>query len=515
MQPVQLHVIHDWGGGAARWVEDYCRADRQRRNLVLKPVADAAGIGRRLALYEGSPAAAPVASWELDPALVSSAVTHPRYHAVLREVLKTWGVEAVLVSSLIGHSLDALATGLPTAVVLHDYYPFCPAIHITYRDRREGSPGRVCQSCPPERLAQCLARNEHHRFFRGLTPGEALAVRAQFVALAQAPPVTLVAPSPSVQRHLLALEPRLAGAKFRVIPHGMAVPEGNSPVSTVPEGDSPIFAARKLGQSPARKLGQSPARLTAVVLGRLSPEKGLHLLKETLPELARLCDVVLLGCGKPGRALARRGVRVIPDYDRVRLPALLAELGADFGLLLSVVPETFSYTLTELIHCGVPPVAVNRGSFADRIEDGATGFLIAPSKEDLLGKVRMLSARPEWLAAVRRNFQQIEPRPLEAMVREYRELLPLPRFSERRRAVGLGAAVAGRLRDAAAPPAAAGDKTFEARVDEVYAAARVKVACTPRLRPWQRPLVRLALAGGYGLAKLGCRLVGRRKSRAA
>jgi len=267
-------------------------------------------------------------------------------------------------------------------------------------------------------------------------------------------------------------------------------------------------------------LGQSPAKLTAVVLGRLSPEKGLNLLREALPELSRLCDVVLLGCGRPGRALAGVGVRVIPDYERGRLPALLAELGADFGLLLSVVPETFSYTLAELIHCSVPPVAVNRGSFADRIEDGATGFLIAPSKEELLGKVKALSERPECLAAVRRNLEQIEPRSLEAMVREYHEVLPLPRFSERRGAVGLRAAGAGRLRAAAAPLAtaplaAAGDRTFEARVDEAYAVARVKVACTPRLRPWQRPLVRLALAGGYRLVKLGCRLVGRRKSRAA
>ena len=511
MQPVQLHVIHDWGGGAARWVEAYCRADRRRSNLVFKPVADAAGIGRRLALCEGTPGAAPVARWELDPPLLSAAVTHPRYHAALREILETWGVEAILVSSLVGHSLDVLATGLPTAVVLHDYYPFCPAIHITYRDRRQGGPGTVCSSCTPGRLAECLARNEHHRFFDGLTPGEALAVRAQFVALAQSPPVTLVAPSLSVERHLVALEPRLAGANFRVIPHGVAIaaPEGDSPISgtSVPEGDSPIFAARKLGQS--------PARLTAVVLGRLSPEKGLHLLREALPELSRLCDVVLLGCGKPGRALARAGVRVIPDYDRVRLPALLAELGADFGLLLSVVPETFSYTLSELIHCRLPPVAVNRGSFADRIEDGATGFLIAPAKEDLLGKVRMLCARPEWLAAVRRRLDEIEPRSLEAMVREYHEVLPLPWFSERRRAVGLGAAVAGRLRAAAAPPVLAGDKTFEARVDEVYAVARVKVACTPRLRPWQRPLVRLVLAGGYGLVKLGCRLVGRRPKNSA
>ena len=479
--PVQLHLLHDWGGGAARWVADYCRADRHRRNLILKPVASVSGVGRRLALFADLADPQPIACWDLHRPILATAAAHPRYRAILREVVDVYGVQAIVVSSLVGHSLDGLETGLPTAVVLHDYYPFCPAVHICYRDRREDGPGTICTSCPPQRLAECLAHNEHHRFFRGLTVGEAWASRERFVAMVQSAGVTLVAPSPSVERHLRALEPRLAGARLRVIPHG---------IEPLPH----VEATR-----PARP----KARLTAVVLGRLSPEKGLELAAQALPGLTRQCDVVLLGCGESGRPLQRPGVTVIPAYDRCRLPELLAGLQADFGLLLSFVPETFSYTLSELWACHVPPVAVNRGSLADRIEDGTTGFLIQPTVQGLLDQVDAIVAHPELLAAVRRNLAQLPHRSLQSMVAEHQELLRVAPFPVGRCIRG---SIAERLPTVAAGPHVRADQTFEELLDQFYAAVRVKAACSPRLRPWQRGIARFVLAGGYKLVKLGCRL---------
>ncbi len=513
--PVQLHLLHDWGGGAARWVADYCRADRNRRNLILKPVASISGIGRRVALFADLADPQPIACWDLHRPILATAAAHPRYRAILREVVDVYGVQAIVVSSLAGHSLDALQTGLPTAIVLHDYYPFCPAIHICYRDRREDGPGTICTSCPPHRLAECLADNGHHRFFPGLTVGEALEVRERFVAMVQSAGVTLVAPSPSVERHLLALEPRLAGARLHVIPHGIeplahvdaARParQGARPgaCEKTGTGSEPMCENRgktACGEVPVPVFSQA---LTAVVLGRLSPEKGLELVAQALPKLTRQCDVVLLGCGESGRPLQGPGVSVIPAYDRCRLPELLAGLQADFGLLLSLVPETFSYTLSELWACRVPPVAVNRGSLADRIEDGTTGFLIPPTVQGLLDRVDAIVAHPEMLTQVRRNLARLPHRSLQSMVAEHQELLPVAPFPEGR---CTGGSIAERLPTVAAGPHVRADQTFEELLDQFYAAVRVKAACSPRLRAWHRPIARILLAGGYKLVKLGCRL---------
>jgi glycosyltransferase involved in cell wall biosynthesis len=491
--PVQLHLLHDWGGGAARWVADYCRADRNRRNLVLKPIASVWGVGRRVALFADLGDPQPIACWDLQCPIVATAAAHQRYRAILSQIVDDYGVQAMVVSSLVGHSLDALATGLPTVIVMHDYYPFCPAMHICYRGRGEDGPGTICTSCPPERLVECLAHNEHHRFFPGLGVGEALAIREGFVAKARSASATLVAPSPSVERHLLSLEPRLGAARLRVIPHGI-------------EPSAPVGAEPPAGPK---------ARPSALVLGRLSPEKGMDLLAQALPGLTRQCDVVLLGCGESGRALEGPGVTVIRAYERFRLPELLAGLQADFGLLLSLVPETFSYTLSELWACRVPPVAVNRGSFADRIEDGATGFLIPPTVRGLLDRVGEIVAHPDLLAAVRRNLAQLPHRSLEAMVADHQEALPVASRPEGRCARGssvgrLGGAGCQPAATAAAGPHVRADQTFEELLDEFYAAVRIKTACSPRLRGWQRGVARFVLAGGYKLAKLGCRLARRR-----
>ena len=491
---MQLHLLHNWGGGAARWVEDYCRADRKRQNLVLKPIADVSGPGTRLALYEHLADARPIACWKLDPPIRSCAVTHPGYRQILAEIRHLYGVEAIVVSSLAGHALDALATGLPAAVVLHEYFPLCPALFIVFRRRGQAGPGTFCTSCPPERLADCLAHNEYYRFFDDLTAADVLAIRDRFVALVQSGPVRVVVPSPCVRRHVVMIEPRMDRVEFHVIPHGMEPLRGEGEDSALrkPAGGKPM----------------------AVVLGRLTHEKGVELLASALPELVRTCDVVLLGCGEPGLALAGPGVKAIPAYDRQRLANLLADLDPDFGLLTSIVPETFSYTLSELMACGIPPVATDRGSFADRIEEGVNGFLFSADVGALLAKVRSLCERPEQLAEVRRNLARFQPQSLEAMVARYHELLPVPALREDACARGLSPMGSLRVPVAEAAAQLPADKTFETAVDELFAMARVKVACSPRLRAWQRPIARVLLAGGYGLVKLGFRLLGRRKKAA-
>ena len=72
------------------------------------------------------------------------------------------------------------------------------------------------------------------------------------------------------------------------------------------------------------------------------------------------------------------------------LPKILQSLKPDLGLLLSNVPETFSYTLSELFAAGIPPVASRLGAFVDRIEDGVTGWLVSPGGDDLLDKLSEL-----------------------------------------------------------------------------------------------------------------------------
>ena len=85
------------------------------------------------------------------------------------------------------------------------------------------------------------------------------------------------------------------------------------------------------------------------------------------------------------------------EHDEQRLSALLRSLAPHAGLLASVVPETFSYTLSELSVLGIPAIATALGSFNDRIVDGENGFLFTPDPDALLALVRLLSVQPAML----------------------------------------------------------------------------------------------------------------------
>ena len=51
-------------------------------------------------------------------------------------MLLRYGVGQVLVSSLVGHGLEALRTGLPTALACHHSYPLWPILHADFGDAR-------------------------------------------------------------------------------------------------------------------------------------------------------------------------------------------------------------------------------------------------------------------------------------------------------------------------------------------------------------------------------------------
>ncbi len=511
-KPVQLHVMHNWGGGLGRWVHDYCRGDKAHTNMALKPYGTLECFGEGLALYAHVDDPQPIRTWKLDPPIHSTAITHVQYQEILQEIIRTYGVSSMLISCFIGQSLDVLRTDVATVVVCHDYYPFCAAITIRF----EG----ICQSCTRDRLASCFAHNDQNLFVRQAGAEYWTALRESFVLTMRSRSIPMVAPSENVVNNLTRLEPRLAGPHFHVVPHGIDTSRF-PPADPAPGKNPPIPSCRVPATYTSAAVKHEKPR--AVLLGRMTADKGALLLAEALPELTRLCDLVLLGCEEGGQRFAgERGVTTVPHYKLYDLPALLAEHQPDFGLLLSVWPETFSYTLSELMCMGIPPVATRLGAPGERIEDGVTGFFIEPNSADLLRRMHELVARPEQLAAVRRNLAQVKHRTLEEMTAGYAPLLPLPAFSAQRYIRGstsmktdLALAAGTMYPWSAATLQPSTDwildqfvhrETFGGLVDRVYEVAQAKVSRTPRLSAWQRPMVRTVLSGGYNILKFGKRI---------
>lgn len=393
--PVRLHVSHSWGGGLAKWVRDFNRADHQSgrgTGLVLRSVGVFGAFGQRLTLHVGDEDVAPVRFWELGVPIHATAPSHTEVRAILREIIEDFGVEQVLVSSLIGHSLDVMRTGLPTLMVAHDHHPFCVALYASF--------GGECRSCDRQRLDHCLRQNPEHRFFQGVNATDWMALREAFVDTVTQANLPIAAPSRSVAERWQSMMPALDPRQFRVIEHGLNLP-------AAPPFDPPE---------------QGPLRV--LVLGRLSPEKGSTLLRAMLPDLLEFCELLLVGCGdRVDSALKDPRVTIVADFNNPALPQTLAALRPHVGLLMSTVPETFSYTLSEMWHCGIPVVATAHGALADRIEQGLTGFAEPADAWALLQRLRLLAANRDLLSSMRLRLLSQTTRTVEQMVKDYDALL--------------------------------------------------------------------------------------------
>ena len=466
-----LNISHSWGGGLARWINDFAEADGDHISLTLRSVGNKDVAAHSLALYmKGQPA--PLGQWSLTTPILSSAVGSAEYRGVLAEILAAFPIRAVVVSTLIGHSLDLYRLGLPVIHVLHDFFPWCPPLYAHFE-----SP---CTQCDSDRLTECLKKNKAHEFFRNEPTEYFIGFREHLLNVLQSEEVSLVAPTESVRNRWQQLAPGLQSTRIDVIGHGLP--------------KSQIKAFRKARWQPDAK-----RKPHVLVLGSLAKHKGGDILSKALPDILEDFDVTLLGCGDSIRKFpSQPGLTVKRWYQLHELPELLADIKPDLGLLLSVVPETFSYTLSELYAAAVPPVATHLGAFVDRIEPGETGWLIEPKKKALLKQLAALAKDPGAIEKVKNHLLAMHIDTTKEVAKRYLALLPdydagaLPRPL----AKSVLAPQSAKLGSSEPPPAALvipENSTYRMAMTQFLDYSLVRLQQVTGVRRLLRPLVSLPL----------------------
>lgn len=108
--------------------------------------------------------------------------------------------------------------------------------------------------------------------------------------------------------------------------------------------------------------------------GAVKPHKGAQLLGEIVPDVP--CHVFGGGDADLLRDLRRRGTFVVHGYYRAgELPSLLAAHGIGLVVLPSLVPESYSLTLSEVWQAGAVAAAFEHGAIAQRIREHGGGVL--------------------------------------------------------------------------------------------------------------------------------------------
>ena len=387
MSGCNLHVSHSWGGGIGRWVDDFVHEDVHSRNLVLRSHGTAGACGLELRLTEGA-SGSELGRWVLERPIAEIADRHSEYRRILDSIVSGQRVTHVYVSALIGHALDALELGVPTTIVHHDYHPYCAALFSHF--------SRVCTDCSRTRLAACLKSNPLSAPSRRNGPDHWLAIRERWLDLVTMDEITHVVPSASVGAQFAALEEAMEGVRFHVIPHGQRPAED-------------CFGGAEDGR-----------RLRLVLLGRLSYEKGLADFHAIATDLLAIADVALVGAGPPGALFATLpGVELVRRYKSGELTRHLRRLRPDLALSLSIVPETFSYTLAEAWAHRIPVAARAVGSLSDRIDHGHNGFHLGGSAQAILAGLRELDADRGRIRSAQRALPPVRRDEVAEMVDRY------------------------------------------------------------------------------------------------
>lgn len=400
-KPTLLHIGMDWGGGLQQWIDAFIDNRPEYHHLVLVSCGETQRqrYGERFNLCWQGVSGEVLDTFSFSQVIAATCVEHAEYQAMFDNIVRRHAVAGVVVSSLIGHAMYCLESGLPTLRVLHDYFPHWPSLEAKLDS------ATITESDINEALA-----HSKQEPFGAIDKALWQTWQQAENQLLKSDSVTIIAPDQSVKSNLLKLPFSECFEKTKIIPHGiLPLPAVNYTVN------ADVF--------------------TVVVLGRVNPIKGQKLLEQCFAELAEHRDIrfVLLGCGQlaADKYVANPQVKTIADYDQSKLAELLTKHTPQLALILSQAAETFSYTLSELQSAAIPMLATRRGALNNRVEHEKNGFLCEDG--EFVAMILSLKQDPQVLLKVHQQLKnQITLTPQQAF-QAYRQYLPKKSISVTRK----------------------------------------------------------------------------------
>ena len=351
-----LVIDHDLGGGANLYRRDWIEKQRQGQHSVGLIVYSILRLGYVLSIYSGKDVR-PVgvfAGHELAPLLealsppqilYNDAVSHP---------------DALAWAQLLA-DYKRLRPDCSLTLALHDVFPICPSPHLLNADNRFCDVPQDLNRC-----VDCLARS--HQPFVDLYKHHGIAAwRKDWGALLGcADEVSSF--SESGRRYLVRAYPNLDPAHIALRPHA---------VGQLTRQDAERVAA---WQSTRQASG-----VIAVVGSITSSAKGagvVHALAHWLHAQGSPWTIRVIGSCSPALRLPGTVYGETGPYAPDALTDHVLAQSPDIFLFPSIVPETFSFVLHEIVRYGRPVAALAIGAQGDFLERHEQSVRLPPEAQD-------------------------------------------------------------------------------------------------------------------------------------
>lgn len=225
--------------------------------------------------------------------------------------------------------------GVPYDITVHDYGWFCPRVNlVNHSGEYCGEPAvKICETCTGTDVTGLRERSQ----------AELAGARRVFCPSAD----TRI----RIEKHF-----ELANVTVRPHPEWIAEPQG------------------------AREASSASDLVVVATLGRLSGHKGLRVVREcaahALEWALPLRFVVIGGTSDDEAFKGLTNVEITGPYQEDEVDGLIDRHGVQVAFLPSVLPETYSYTLSIALRNGLVPVAFDLGAIAERMRRSRTGTLL-------------------------------------------------------------------------------------------------------------------------------------------
>ncbi len=271
------------------------------------------------------------------------------YDIIVSDILYRYKIELLHIRHIAWHSLNlpsiAKSMNVPVIYSMHDFYSICPTVTLSNES------GKYCAGTCNSNLKDCKAALWEDGEIINLKNNYVYRWREQFKEFLTYCDV-IISTDDSAKLQVCKIFPEVEG-RFVVIPHGR---------------DFPLMY-------PGEILGNAPERVKVIVPGNISQAKGALLIKKMIEE-DKKNQLEFHFLGKVASELNGVGIHH-GTYTREDIVEKIKEIKPHVGVVLSLWPETFCHTLTEMWAAGIPVLGINLGAVGNRIKQSGAGWLVS------------------------------------------------------------------------------------------------------------------------------------------
>ncbi len=311
--------------------------------------------------------------------------------AIYFTILVNLNIDLIHINHLINHSFDiskvAEKLNIPIILSIHDFYYICPSIHLLNKNQeycelmcRKDKWACGCVNSSDEislKNTINLWRNESLKFLNRCS--------------------LIIAPSNYSTEVYNAQYPEIKN-NIKIIEHGRNLP-------------------KRLNCSLTPK--NTPIKI--LFPGHISKHKGSLLIRK-LKEIDKNNKLEFHFMGTTYPSLKQYG-KNHGRYSREDFGKFVNNIKPSFIGIFSIIPETYSHTLTESWNSGVPVIATNLGALSERINKTGGGWLVDyKSPQKVYDKIMKIANNPKEYEKVVDNISKIKFKSKKEMTDEYKKV---------------------------------------------------------------------------------------------